>query len=340
MICRYILLLAMLTVFNFGCDAGGDSSDTGGGDQLRSPLGKADTVGTCEGACDQKSLGNCWCDELCSYYGDCCSDYQSVCEAEDCEAQNTEKSCEVIVGCDWQTRTPTYTGPDVCVANVCEPQNNENDCIDTGECYWQTRTATYTGPDVCLPLPEPTTTVACGGYLGNTCAPQEFCSFAPEAICGWADANGTCAELPEVCPFLLDPSAAVCGCDGSNYQSECQANHAGASVSSQGVCPGTACDQRSPGNCINGDGLCTVEAQGCENPCTDIPGGGTVCNPCDPIPICVELVPCNQRMWSNCDSDGLCELSWQGCENPCETLSNGEVICNPCDPYPVCSDAP
>jgi hypothetical protein len=34
---------------------------------------------TCEGSCGGKSPSGCWCDDLCSQYGDCCGDYPQVC---------------------------------------------------------------------------------------------------------------------------------------------------------------------------------------------------------------------------------------------------------------------
>jgi hypothetical protein len=52
------------------------------GDPDRGPIGKADIVGTCEDACDGPALvGNCWCDDLCEAYGDCCEDKADVCDA-------------------------------------------------------------------------------------------------------------------------------------------------------------------------------------------------------------------------------------------------------------------
>jgi len=52
------------------------------GDPDRAPLGKADNIGTCEGACDGPALlGNCWCDDLCEAYGDCCEDKVEICDA-------------------------------------------------------------------------------------------------------------------------------------------------------------------------------------------------------------------------------------------------------------------
>ena len=34
---------------------------------------------TCSGYCGKKSISNCWCDSLCTKYGDCCPDYQQYC---------------------------------------------------------------------------------------------------------------------------------------------------------------------------------------------------------------------------------------------------------------------
>jgi len=68
------------------CDeAPGDAQDddeAGVTDEDRGPIGKADLFGSCEGTtCDGPSpAGNCWCDDLCTSYGDCCGDREAICE--------------------------------------------------------------------------------------------------------------------------------------------------------------------------------------------------------------------------------------------------------------------
>ena len=75
---------------------------------------------------------------------------------------------------------------------------------------------------------------ACGGLTGMPCDADEFCNFPIDALCGTADATGTCTGRPETC-LIVD--APVCGCDGVTYDNACSANIAGVSVASDGVCP-------------------------------------------------------------------------------------------------------
>ncbi len=74
------LLSPLLPLLLVGACSPALSSESG--DPERGPLGKADAIGSCEGACDGPALvGNCWCDDECDAYGDCCSDKVEICEA-------------------------------------------------------------------------------------------------------------------------------------------------------------------------------------------------------------------------------------------------------------------
>ncbi|HEU5057407.1 MAG TPA: hypothetical protein VFU21_12810 [Kofleriaceae bacterium] len=76
---RTALLFVSFAALSAACAT--DAGDAGR-DATRGPIGKADLVGSCAATdCDGPALGgNCYCDELCVEYGDCCGDRVEVCE--------------------------------------------------------------------------------------------------------------------------------------------------------------------------------------------------------------------------------------------------------------------
>ena len=80
-------------------------------DAPRQRIGKSDwsPVGTCKDACDGKTAsGNCWCDDLCATYGDCCSDKATVCDAGGCVS-------------DDQCGDDQYCAEIMCITTPCPP---------------------------------------------------------------------------------------------------------------------------------------------------------------------------------------------------------------------------
>ncbi len=69
----------------------------------------------------------------------------------------------------------------------------------------------------------------------NACGEEAFCNVAIERRCGEEEdaASAECAARPERCLERFEP---VCGCDGENYDSECQAQAAGTSAGWYGTC--------------------------------------------------------------------------------------------------------
>lgn len=164
---------------------------------------------------------------------------------------------------------------------------------------------------------DPSSTAGrCGGFEGLTCEADEYCHYAPEDICGAADAVGECRTPPDVCPDVWLP---VCGCDGRTYGNDCEANAAGTSVASDGACGGPepeACGGLSGETCGAGE-YCHYEAEA-------MCGAADATGECRPTPdVCPMVIApvcgCDGRTYDNaCQanaagtsvaSDGRCGAS-------------------------------
>jgi Kazal-type serine protease inhibitor domain len=148
---------------------------------------------------------------------------------------------------------------------------------------------------------------SCGGRAGDSCGIREFCSFPLDAVCGRADAQGTCARRPSSCGFSRTP---VCGCDGVTYRNACAANRSGVSVFSKGACAPVPVACGSDSECASADigpnaTLCaqdTLPAKTCD---LQTSACAWSCKAPEPVTTC----PLGQKKCPTCGApppDGIC----------------------------------
>jgi hypothetical protein len=154
----------------------------------------------------------------------------------------------------------------------------------------------------------------CGGLAGIECPDGEYCNYPEAALCGAADATGTCAPIPQACTLQYDP---VCGCDDQTYGNACEAASKGVSVARAGEC-----DQSPPGGSDDCGGMQALQ--------------------CDAGEYC-KLDECLPRATGTCTPiPQACDLQYEpvcGCDgatygNACEAALNGMSVASAgeCDP--------
>jgi hypothetical protein len=220
-----------------------------------------------DGTCGGLAGRACPAGEFCDYPLDAfcgAADATGVCTPE---PQGCDDIYDPVCGCD-----------DTTYGNTCEANSAGSSVAYAGECE-----ATDPG------------TGDCGGLLGLTCADSEFCSYAPSAFCGFADATGTCTAKPQACDAVYDP---VCGCDSVTYGNECEANMAGVSSAAAGVCDappppdGTVCGGLAGAGCPGG--------QFCNYP------ESALCGAADDTGLCAEIPSgCTKELAPVCGCDGV-----------------------------------
>jgi len=147
----------------------------------------------------------------------------------------------------------TVKGPPPCSCPICAP-------VDAGQ---SSDGPTSDGPMVCsgiacpmiaclngyVPSPTPCGCATCarvdagdGLGVGAACGATNDPACASGTHCEWSDklcgtrTRGACVSFPggALCAISAEP---VCGCDGKNYPSPCEAARNGVDVSSNAICP-------------------------------------------------------------------------------------------------------
>jgi len=162
---------------------------------------------TCKDTCGAQSLDECWCDDLCSQYGDCCPDYELLCKTQPIEALCDEgKLYDCSLNCMSVSDASSRTGDGICDDGTydidlnCSDFNNDGgDCI-TGNSLDIDGDGVEDALDNCLAIANPDQDDADINTIGDACDSGTASNY----IC-----SGTGAD----CPDYLGEYADLFQCD-------------------------------------------------------------------------------------------------------------------------------
>ncbi len=173
----------------------------------RGPLGKADSVGgTCEDSCGEKSDGDCWCDEECAYYGDCCADKVALCDAPTLCGGWLGNTCEDDEYCNYPVSAMCGAAD---AGGVCAPRPEACTTLEMPVCGCDSQTYSNScfaaAAGVGIGSNSACEPPMCGGFGNLPCPDGLVCVDDPSSSCnenGGVDCSGICLA-PVVCEPVL-----------------------------------------------------------------------------------------------------------------------------------------